>query len=122
MPRVNTENFLQESAVQLNMAKSAQALYEVLGPLPVEFVANVFMTLSDDDKTILTSSLSKIKIDSEDPTSQDDDLQGATLDQLARSIARFKIKTNSALGRKTSIGESEAYLIAKSALLDALAA
>ena len=122
MPRVNTENFLQESAVQLNMAKSAQALFEVLGPLPPEFVANVFMSLTDDDKEILITGLSKEKPAVDDYGDQSGNQGGPSLDQLARSIARLKIRTNSALGRKTSLGEPEAYLIAKSAILDALAA
>ena len=119
MPRVNTENFMQASVVQLNMAKAAAALTEVLGPLPPEIIAKEFMSLSDDDREVLVSALKT----NNEPAQDDGSYDGPSLDQLARSIARLKVRTNSALGSKRSaIGESEAFRIAQSALLDALAA
>lgn len=118
MPRVNTENFLQASEVQLNMAKSAVLLNTVLGKLPPEIVAKEFMMLSDDDRETLVSLIkSRPEEDGQDQSA------GPTLDDLAHAIARLKVRTNAALGSKrAAIGESEAFMIAQSAILDALAA
>lgn len=53
LPRISTEDQLQNANIQFTFAQAAKLYADVLGGLPREIVADKYMELSDDDKVIL---------------------------------------------------------------------